>query len=62
MAPRPEESDGNAGPVQVSIVGDIQAADGIAFDHDGNLYVADFGGQPCVGTSVSSYGGSAPSF
>ena len=55
----PIERDGSAGPVQVSVVGDIRAADGVAFDHDGNMYVADFGGEPAWGPSLLPYAGPA---
>jgi sugar lactone lactonase YvrE len=55
----PIERDGSAGPVQVSVTGDIRAADGIAFDHDGNMYVADFGGEPAWGPSFLPYAGPA---
>jgi sugar lactone lactonase YvrE len=55
----PIERDGSAGPVQVSVVGDIRAADGIAFDHDGNMYVADFGGEPAWGAWALPYAGPA---
>jgi hypothetical protein len=49
------ERDGSAGPVEVSVVGDIRAADGVAFDHHGNIYVADFGGEPAWGPSFLPY-------
>jgi len=55
----PIERDQSAGPVQVSVVGDIRAADGIAFDHDGNMYVADFGGEPAWGPSMLPFAGPA---
>jgi hypothetical protein len=55
----PIERDGSAGPVQVSVVGDIRAADGIAFDHFGRMYVADFGGEPAWGPSFLPYAGPA---
>jgi hypothetical protein len=72
----PIERDGSAGPVQGSVVGDIRAADGIAFgkddhlfdiflrkgpalDHDGYIYVADFGGEPAWGPSMLPYAGPA---
>jgi len=72
----PIERNGSAGPVQVSVVGDIRAADGIAFgkddhfsdiflrkgsdlDHDGYMYVADFGGEPAWGPSFLPYAGPA---
>jgi streptogramin lyase len=55
----PIERDGSAGPVQVSVVGDIRAADGIAFDHGGDIYVADFGGEPAWGPSMLPYAGPA---
>jgi len=55
----PIERDGSAGPVQVSVVGDIRVADGIAFDHDGNIYVADFGGEPAWGAWALPYAGPA---
>jgi len=42
----PIERDGSAGTIQVSVVGDIKAPDGIAFDRDGYMYVVDFGGLP----------------
>ena len=53
------EGDQSAGPVQVSVVGDIRAADGVAFDHHGNMYVADFGGEPAWGPSMLPYAGPA---
>jgi len=55
----PIERDGSAGPVQVSVVGDIRVADGVAFDHDGNMYVADFGGEPAWGPWALPYAGPA---
>lgn len=55
----PIERDGSTGPVQISVVGDIRAADGIAFDHDGHMYVADFGGEPAWGPSFLPYAGPA---
>lgn len=55
----PIAPDGSAGPVQVSVVGDIRAADGIAFDHHGNMYVADFGGEPAWGSWALPYAGPA---
>jgi sugar lactone lactonase YvrE len=55
----PIERDGSAGPVQVSVVGDIRVADGIAFDHDGYMYVADFGGEPAWGAWALPYAGPA---
>lgn len=42
----PIERDGSAGLIQVAAVGDIRAADGIAFDRRGYMYIADFGGEP----------------
>jgi sugar lactone lactonase YvrE len=53
------DRDHSAGPVQVSVVSDIRAADGIAFDRDGNTYVADFGGEPAWGPSLLPYAGPA---
>lgn len=58
----PIERDGSAGPVQISpasVFGDIRAADGVAFDKDGNMYVADFGGEPAWGPSLLPYAGPA---
>jgi streptogramin lyase len=55
----PIERDGTAGPVQVSVVGDIRAPDGIAFDHQGDMYVVDFGGEPAWGPSFLPYAGPA---
>lgn len=55
----PIENDGSAGPVQVSVVGDIRAADGVAFGYDGNMYVADFGGEPAWGPLFLPYAGPA---
>jgi len=55
----PIERDGSAGPVQISVVGDILAADGVAFDLGGNMYVADFGGEPAWGPSMLPYAGPA---
>jgi hypothetical protein len=58
----PIERDGSAGPVQIgvaSVFGDIRAADGVAFDDDGNIYVADFGGEPAWGPSFLPYAGPA---
>ena len=55
----PIERDGSAGPVQVSVVGDIRVADGIAFDYLGNMYVADYGGEPSWGSWALPYAGPA---
>jgi len=58
----PINPDGSAGPVQISVasvLGDIRAADGVAFDHVGNMYVADFGGEPAWGPSFLPYAGPA---
>lgn len=55
----PIEPDGSAGPVQISAVGDIRAADGVAFDQEGHMYVADFGGEPAWGPSMLPYAGPA---
>jgi len=55
----PIERDGSPGHVHVSVVGDIRAADGIAFGQDGNMYVADFGGEPAWGSWALPYAGPA---
>jgi len=55
----PIESDGSAGPIQVSVVGDIRVADGITFDPYGNMYIADFGGEPAWGAWALPYAGPA---
>lgn len=58
----PIMSDGSAGPVQISVasvLGDIRVADGVAFDHVGNMYVADFGGEPAWGPFFLPYAGPA---
>ncbi|HEY9139363.1 MAG TPA: hypothetical protein VIN93_00630 [Bryobacteraceae bacterium] len=55
----PIERDGSAGWVQVSVVGDIRAADGIAFDNQRNMYVVDFGGEPAWGSWALPYAGPA---
>jgi len=55
----PIEQNGSAGRVEVSEVGDIRAADGIAFDQHGNMYVADFGGEPAWGSWALPYAGPA---
>jgi sugar lactone lactonase YvrE len=55
----PIERDGRAGPVRVSVVGDIRVADGITFDRVGNMYVADLGGEPAWGPWALPYAGPA---
>ena len=55
----PIERDGRAGWVQVSVVGDIRAADGIAFDNQRNMYVVDFGGEPAWGSWALPFAGPA---
>jgi sugar lactone lactonase YvrE len=53
---------GSAGPVQISVasvLGDTRAADGVAFDYVGNMYVADFGGEPAWGPFFLPYAGPA---
>lgn len=55
----PIERDGNAGWVHTDVVGDIRAADGIAFDDQGNKYVVDFGGEPAWGSWALPYAGPA---